>query len=202
MAFNPNIFNQFLYSPQTTGMQIGNMQGMFNPEVLLANRNNPSGRINYFGDNRANEQKKKLEEGLGSNKTINTNERPKRKDKNPPTTLEDIKKMIEEWSRGDGTKDAKDDETYGGLTGKELEKLQQDAFKQQDKLFQQSLAMGGIDKIAQGMQAGPQAFLQNVLPQMYAGQAALLSAGAANTRSLANVYSQPFVPIPKMGYYS
>jgi hypothetical protein len=62
--------------------------------------------------------------------------------------------------------------------------------------------MGGIDKIAQGMQAGPQAFLQNVLPQMYAGQAALLSAGAANTRSLANVYSQPFVPIPKMGYYS
>jgi hypothetical protein len=183
-------------------MQIGNMQGMFNPEVLLANRNNPSGRINYFGDNRANEQKKKLEEGLGSNKTININERPGRKDKKTPTTLEDIKKMIEEWSRGDGTKDAKDDETYGGLTGKELEKLQQDAFEQQDKLFQQSLAMGGIDKIAQGYQVGPQAFLENVLPQMFAGNAAILSAGAANTRSLANVYSQPFAPIPKMGYYS
>jgi hypothetical protein len=202
MAFNPNIFNQFLYSPQTTGMQIGNMQGMFNPEVLLANRNNPSGRINYFGDNRFNEQKKKLEEGLGSNKTINTNERPKRKDKNPPTTLEDIKKMIEEWSRGDGTKDAKDDETYGGLTGKELEKLQQDAFKQQDKLFQQSLAMGGFDKIAQGIQAGPQAYVEKVIPQIFAGNAAILSAGAADNRSLAGVMSQPYKQLQRMRFFS
>jgi hypothetical protein len=202
MAFNPNIFNQFLYSPQTTGMQIGNMQGMFNPEVLLANRNNPSGRINYFGDNRFNEQKKKLE-GLGSNKTINTNERPNRRGNTKPSktigdVIDDAKKIFE---GGDGTEGEKDG-TYGGFTREDIESIQQKGFDQQNKLFQQGLAMGGIDKIAQGMQAGPQAFLQNVLPQMYAGQAALLSAGAANTRSLANVYSQPFVPIPKMGYYS
>ena len=39
MVFNPQ-FNQF--TPQTTGMQIGNMQCMFAPGTLFANRNNPS----------------------------------------------------------------------------------------------------------------------------------------------------------------
>ncbi len=195
------MFNQF--SPQTTGMQIGNMQGMFNPGVLLANRNNPSGRINYFGGDRFDEQKKILE-SLGSNKTINTNERPDRRgNTKPPKTIgdviEDAKKI---FGGGDGTEGGKDDGTYGGFTKDDIMAIQDAGFRQQNKLFQQGLAMQGIDKIAQGIQAGPQAFLQNVLPQMYAGQAALLSAGAANTRSLANVYSQPFVPIPKMGYYS
>ena len=195
------MFNQF--SPQTTGMQIGNMQGIFTPGTLFANRNNPSGRINYFGGDRFDEQKKILE-SLGSNKTINTNERPNRRgNTKPPKTIGDL---IEEAKKifggGNGTEGGKDDGTYGGFTKDDIKEIQQAGFDQQNKLFQQGLAMGGIDKIAQGMQAGPQAFLQNVLPQMYAGQAALLSAGAANTRSLANVYSQPFVPIPKMGYYS
>jgi len=194
------MFNQF--SPQTTGMQIGNMQGIFTPGTLFANRNNPSGRINYFGGDRFDEQKKILE-SLGSNKTINTNERPNRRgNTKPPKTAEDVIEDIKDKFGGDGTKGGKDDGTYGGFTKDDIKEIQQAGFDQQNKLFQQGLAMGGIDKIAQGMQAGPQAFLQNVLPQMYAGQAALLSAGAANTRSLANVYSQPFVPIPKMGYYS
>ena len=34
--------------------------------------------------------------------------------------------------------------------------------EQQNKIFQQGLAMQGIDKIAQGIQAGPKAFVENV----------------------------------------
>ena len=188
------MFNQF--TPQTTGMQIGNMQGIFGPGTLFANRNNPSNRGTTFGggNNRFEDQLNILR-GFGAKEPIDTSGRPDRKDKKPPITLEDIKKM---FGGGDGTEGEKD----GGFTKDDIMAIQEAGFDQQNKLFQQGLAMQGIDKIAQGMQAGPQAFLQNVLPQMYAGQAALLSAGAANTRSLANVYSQPFVPIPKMGYYS
>ena len=194
------MFNQF--TPQTTGMQIGNMQGIFSPGTLFANRNNPSGRINYFGDNRFNEQKKKLE-SLGSNKTINTNERPDRKDKKPPKTVEEVindaKKI---FGGGDGTKGGKDDGTYGGFTKDDILAIQDAGFKQQNKLFQQGLAMQGFDKIAQGIQAGPQAYVEKVIPQIFAGNAAILSAGAADNRSLAGVMSQPYKQLQRMRFFS
>lgn len=196
------MFNQF--SPQTTGMQIGNMQGMFSPGVLLANRNNPSGRKNYFGgDNRFDEQKKILE-SLGSNKTINTNERPDRRgNTKPPKTIgdviEDAKKIFKfPEGGGDGTEDG----TYGGFTRKDIESIQQRGFDQQNKLFQQGLAMGGIDKIAAGIKAGPEAYVNKVVPQMFAGNAALLSAGAADNRSLAGVMGQPYQQLRLMRFFS
>jgi hypothetical protein len=200
MVFSP-MFNQF--TPQTTGMQIGNMQGIFAPGTLFANRNNPSGRINYFGDNRFDEQKKKLE-SLGSNKTINTNERPNRRgNTKPPKTVEEVindaKKI---FGGGDGTKGGKDDGTYGGFTKQDILDIQDAGFKQQNKIFQQGLAMQGIDKISQGIQAGPKAFVENVLPQIYAGQAAIMSAGAADNRSLANIMAQPYRQLQRMRFFS
>ena len=195
------MFNQF--TPQTTGMQIGNMQGIFGPGTLFANRNNPSGRINYFGDNRFDEQKKKLE-SLGSIKTINTNERPNRRgNTKPPKTVEEVindaKKI---FGGGDGTKGGKDDGTYGGFTKQDILDIQDAGFKQQNKIFQQGLAMQGIDKISQGIQAGPKAFVENVLPQIYAGQAAIMSAGAADYRSLANIMAQPYKQLQRMRFFS
>ena len=195
------MFNQF--TPQTTGMQIGNMQGIFAPGTLLANRNNPSGRINYFGDNRFDEQKKILE-SLGSNKTINTNERPNRRgNTKPPKTIgeviDDAKKI---FRGGDGTEGGKDDGTYGGFTKDDIIAIQDAGFKQQNKLFQQGLALQGFDKIAQGIQAGPQAYVEKVIPQMFAGNAAILSAGAADNRSLAGVMSQPYRQLQRMRFFS
>jgi len=200
MVFSP-MFNQF--TPQTTGMQIGNMQGIFAPGTLFANRNNPSGRINYFGDNRFDEQKKKLE-SLGSNKTINTNERPNRRgNTKPPKTVEEVindaKKI---FGGGDGTKGGKDDGTYGGFTKQDILDIQDAGFKQQNKIFQQGLAMQGFDKIAQGIQAGPQAYVEKVIPQIFAGNAAILSAGAADNRSLAGVMSQPYKQLQRMRFFS
>ena len=195
------MFNQF--TPQTTGMQIGNMQGIFAPGTLLANRNNPSGRINYFGDNRFDEQKKILE-SLGSNKTINTNERPDRRgNTKPPKTIgeviDDAKKI---FRGGDGTEGGKDDGTYGGFTKDDIIAIQDAGFKQQNKLFQQGLAMQGIDKIAQGIQAGPKAYVEKVIPSIFAGNAAILSAGAADNRSLANIMAQPYRQLQRMNFYS
>ena len=80
--------------------------------------------------------------------------------------------------------------------------IQKAGFDQQNKLFQQGLAMQGFDKIAQGIQAGPKAFVENVQPQMYAGQAAIMSAGAADNRSLANIMAQPYRQLQRMNFYS
>ena len=196
------MFNQF--SPQITGTQMGNMAGIFDSGILLANRNNPSGRKNYF---RGDEQKKILE-SLGSNKTINTNERPDRRgNTKPPKTIgdviEDAKKIFKfpEGGGGDGTEGGKDG-TYGGFTREDIESIQQKGFDQQNKLFQQGLAMGGIDKIAQGIQAGPQAYVEKVIPQMFAGNAVLLSAGASDNRSLAGVMGQPYKQLQLMRFFS
>ena len=62
--------------------------------------------------------------------------------------------------------------------------------------------MQGIDKIAQGIQAGPQAYVEKVIPQMFAGNAAILSAGAADNRSLANIMAQPYTQLRRMNFYS
>ena len=80
--------------------------------------------------------------------------------------------------------------------------IQKAGFDQQNKLFQQGLAMQGIDKIAQGIQAGPQAYVEKEIPQMFAGNAALLSAGAADNRSLAGVMSQPYRQLQLMRFFS
>ena len=192
------MFNQF--TPQTTGMQIGNMQGIFGPGTLLANRNNPSRGSAFDGStNRFQDQLNLLNDKFGSKGPIDTSGRTRGQDKKPKTIPEVIQDV---FGGGDKSKDGKDDGTYGGFTFDEIKKLQQMGFDQQNKLFQQGLAMQGIDKIAQGIQAGPKAYVEKVVPSIFAGNAAILSAGAADNRSLANVYSQPFVPIPKMGYYS
>ena len=195
------MFNQF--TPQTTGMQIGNMQGMFSPEILLANRNNPSNRGTTFGGstNRFQDQLNFLNDKFGSKGPIDTSGRTRKQDKKPPVfklpKLEDIFKFPK-----DGTEGGKDDGTYGGFTREDIESIQQKGFDQQNKIFQQGLAMQGIDKIAQGIQAGPQAYVEKVIPQMFAGNAAILSAGAADNRSLAGVMSQPYRQLQRMRFFS
>jgi hypothetical protein len=102
----------------------------------------------------------------------------------------------------DGGKKPGDDGTYGGFTREDIESIQQKGFDQQNKLFQQGLAMGGIDKIAAGIKAGPEAYVNKVVPLMFAGNAALLSAGAADNRSLAGVMGQPYKQLQLMRFFS
>ena len=192
------MFNQF--TPQTTGMQIGNMQGIFAPGTLFANRNNPSNRGTTFGggNNRFEDQLNILR-GFGAKESIDTSGKTRGQDKKPKTIPEVIK---DTFGGGDKSKDGKDDGTYGGFTFDEIKKLQQMGFDQQNKLFQQGLAMQGIDKIAQGIQAGPKAYVEKVVPSIFAGNAAILSAGAADNRSLANIMAQPYRQLQRMNFYS
>ena len=197
MVFNPQ-FNQF--TPQTTGMQIGNMQGMFAPGTLFANRNNPSRGSAFDGsNNRFQDQLNFLNDKFGSKGPIDTSGRT-RKQTNKPKTIPEVIKDV--FGGGDKPKDGKDDGTYGGFTFEEIKKLQEMGFDQQNKLFQQGLAMQGIDKISQGIQAGPKAYVEKVIPQIFAGNAAILSAGAADNRSLANIMAQPYRQLQRMNFYS
>ncbi len=194
------MFNQF--TPQTTGMQIGNMQGIFGPGTLLANRNNPSRGSAFDGStNRFQDQLNLLNDKLGSKGPIDTSGR-RRKQKNNPKEIGDVIEDIKGKFGGDGTKGGKDDGTYGGFTKDDIMEIQKAGFDQQNKLFQQGLAMQGIDKIAQGIQAGPKAYVEKVIPSMFAGNAALLSAGAADNRSLAGVMSQPYRQLQMMRFFS
>jgi len=199
MVFSP-MFNQF--TPQTTGMQIGNMQGMFGSGTLFANRNNPSRGSAFDGStNRFQDQLNLINDKFGSKGNKDTTGRTRRQDKKPktvPEVIEDIKGNF----GGDGTKGEKDDGTYGGFTKDDILAIQDAGFKQQNKLFQQGLAMQGFDKIAQGIQAGPQAYVEKVIPQIFAGNAAILSAGAADNRSLAGVMSQPYKQLQRMRFFS
>ena len=102
----------------------------------------------------------------------------------------------------DGGKKPGGDGTYGGFTREDIESIQQKGFDQQNKLFQQGLAMGGIDKIAAGIKAGPEAYATKIVPQIFAGNAALLSAGAADNRSLAGVMGQPYKQLQLMRFFS
>jgi len=193
------MFNQF--TPQTTGMQIGNMQGMFAPGTLFANRNNPSNRGTTFGGGNRFEEQLNIIRGLGSKGPIDTSGRT-RKQKNKPKEIGDVIEDIKGKFGGDGTKGGKDDGTYGGFTREDIESIQQKGFDQQNKIFQQGLAMQGIDKIAQGIQAGPKAYVEKVVPSIFAGNAAILSAGAADNRSLANIMAQPYRQLQRMNFYS
>ena len=192
------MFNQF--TPQTTGMQIGNMQGMFAPGTLFANRNNPSRGSAFDGsNNRFQDQLNFLNDKFGSKGPIDTSGRT-RKQTNKPKTIPEVIKDV--FGGGDKPKDGKDDGTYGGFTKDDIMDIQKAGFDQQNKLFQQGLAMQGIDKISQGIQAGPKAYVEKVIPQMFAGNAAILSAGAADNRSLAGVMSQPYKQLQLMRFFS
>lgn len=196
------MFNQF--TPQTTGMQIGNMQGMFAPGTLFANRNNPSNRGTTFGggNNRFEDQLNILR-GFGAKEPVDTSGRTRGQKKKPKTIPEVIEDIKGKFGGGeDKSKGGKDDGTYGGFTREDIESIQQKGFDQQNKIFQQGLAMQGIDKIAQGIQAGPKAYVEKVIPQMFAGNAMILSAGAADNRSLAGVMSQPYRQLQMMRFFS
>ena len=194
------MFNQF--TPQTTGMQIGNMQGIFAPGTLLANRNNPSRGSAFDGTtNRFQDQLNFFNDTFGSKGSIDTTGKT-RKQTNTPKSIEDVIKDIKDKFGGDGTKGGKDDGTYGGFTKDDIMDIQKAGFKQQNKIFQQGLAMQGIDKISQGIQAGPKAYLEKVIPSMFAGNAAIMSAGAADNRSLANIMAQPYRQLRRMNFYS
>ena len=115
--------------------------------------------------------------------------------KKPPTTTNEGGKS---GGKGDGKEGGED----GFFSREDIMKIQKAGFDQQNKIFQQSLAMGGIDKIAQGLYAGPQTYATKIVPQIFAGNAALLSAGAADNRSLAGVMSQPYRQLTRLNYYS
>ena len=194
------MFNQF--TPQTTGMQIGNMQGMFAPGTLFANRNNPSNRGTAFGgSNNRFEDQLEVIRGFGSKGPIDTSGKTRGQDKKPRDIGDVIKDAGKIFKKPGGDK-TDSDGTYGGFTKQDILDIQDAGFKQQNKIFQQGLAMQGIDKIAQGIQAGPQAYVEKVIPQMFAGNAALLSAGAADNRSLAGVMSQPYRQLQMMRFFS
>ena len=118
----------------------------------------------------------------------------------PPKAIPEVIKDV--FGGGDKPKDGKDDGTYGGFTREDIESIQQKGFDQQNKIFQQGLAMQGIDKISQGILAGPKAYVEKVIPQIFAGNAAILSAGAADKRSLANIMAQPYRQLQRMNFYS
>ena len=96
-----------------------------------------------------------------------------------------------------GNKEKKDPKTdnekgtYGGLTRQDLLDIQDAGFKQQNELFKKGMIVDAGRSIGQGLTAGPQAYVEKVLPQMFAGNAAILSAGASGNRSLAMTYGQP-----------
>tara|TARA_R100000231_G_scaffold17534_1_gene18136 strand:+ start:44 stop:544 length:501 start_codon:yes stop_codon:yes gene_type:complete len=98
---------------------------------------------------------------------------------------------------GLGNKEKKDPKTdnkkgtYGGLTFDDIEKLQKAGFDQQNELFKKGMIVDAGRSIGKGLTAGPQAYVEKVLPQMFAGNAAILSAGASGNRSLAMTYGQP-----------
>ena len=196
MVFNPQ-FNQF--TPQTTGMQIGNMQGIFGPGTLFANRNNPSRGSAFGGGNNRFEDQLNILRGFGAKEPIDTSGRTRKQTNKPKTIPEVIEDIL---GGGDKPKDGKDDGTYGGFTKDDIMDIQKAGFKQQNKIFQQGLAMQGIDKISQGIQAGPKAYVEKVIPQIFAGNAAILSAGAADNRSLANIMAQPYRQLQRMNFYS
>ncbi len=105
--------------------------------------------------------------------------------------------------QGDGKGDGKGEGGEDGFFSKQdVLDIQKAGFDQQNKIFQQSLAMGGIDKIAQGLYAGPQTYATKIVPQIFAGNAAILSAGAADNRSLAGVMSQPYRQLQMMRFFS
>ena len=194
------MFNRF--TPQTTRMQIGNMQGIFGPGTLFANRNNPSNRGTAFGggNNRFEDQLEVIR-GFGSKGPIDTSGKTRGQDKKPRDIGDVIKDAGKIFKKPGGDK-TDPDGTYGGFTKDDIIAIQDAGFKQQNKLFQQGLAMQGFDKIAQGIQAGPQAYVEKVIPQMFAGNAAILSAGAADNRSLAGVMSQPYRQLQMMRFFS
>ena len=193
------MFNQF--TPQTTGMQIGNMQGMFAPGTLFANRNNPSRGSAFDGSTNRFEDQLEVIRGFGSKGPIDTSGKTRGQDKKPRDIGDVIKDAGKIFKKPGGDK-TDPDGTYGGFTKQDILEIQDAGFKQQNKIFQQGLAMQGIDKISQGIQAGPKAFVENVLPQIYAGQAAIMSAGAADNRSLANIMAQPYRQLQRMNFYS
>jgi len=97
-------------------------------------------------------------------------------------------------------KDPKTDKekgTYGGLTRQDLLDIQDAGFKQQNELFKKGMIVDAGRSIGQGLTAGPQAYVEKVLPQMFAGNAAILSAGASGNRSLAMAYGQPIQSLRK-----
>ena len=193
------MFNQF--TPQTTGMQIGNMQGMFAPGTLFANRNNPSRGSAFDGSTNRFEDQLEVIRGFGSKGPIDTSGKTRGQGKKPRDIGDVIKDAGKIFKKPGGDK-TDPDGTYGGFTREDIMKIQEAGFEQQNKIFQQGLAMQGFDKIAQGIQAGPKAFVENVLPQIYAGQAAIMSAGAADNRSLANIMAQPYRQLRRMNFYS
>ena len=195
------MFNQF--TPQTTGMQIGNMQGIFAPGTLFANRNNPSRGSAFDGsNNRFQDQLNFLNDKFGSKGPIDTSGRTRKQTNKPktiPEVIKDAGKIFKKPGEDDKTNP---DGTYGGFTKQDILDIQKAGFKQQDKIFQQGLAMQGIDKISQGIQAGPKAYVEKVIPSIFAGNAAILSAGAADNRSLANIMAQPYRQLQRMNFYS
>ena len=114
--------------------------------------------------------------------------------KKPPTTT-----TTNEGGKGDGKGEGGED---GFFSKQDVLDIQKAGFDQQNKIFQQSLAMGGINKIAQGLYAGPQTYATKIVPQIFAGNAAILSAGAADNRSLAGVMSQPYRQLQMMRFFS
>ena len=194
------MFNQF--TPQTTGMQIGNMQGIFGPGTLFANRNNPSNRGTAFGSgNNRFEDQLEVIRGFGSKGPIDTSGKTRRQDKKPRDIGDVIKDAGKIFKKPGGDK-TDPDGTYGGFTKDDILAIQEAGFNQQNKIFQQGLAMQGFDKIAQGIQAGPKAYVEKVIPSIFAGNAAILSAGAADNRSLANIMAQPYRQLQRMNFYS
>ena len=115
--------------------------------------------------------------------------------KKPPTTT------TNEGGKG-GKGDGKEGGEDGFFSKQDVLDIQKAGFDQQNKIFQQSLAMGGIDKIAQGLYAGPQTYATKIVPQIFAGNAAILSAGAADNRSLAGVMGQPYKQLQLMRFFS
>tara|TARA_R100000654_G_scaffold10105_4_gene22703 strand:- start:4555 stop:5145 length:591 start_codon:yes stop_codon:yes gene_type:complete len=116
--------------------------------------------------------------------------------------LQRAKNMFSPGSSTGGTKEGTKEGTYGGLTRQDLLGIQKAGFDQQNELLKKGMIVNAGKDIGRGFMAGPQAYLQNVLPQMFAGNAAVLSAGASGTGSLANVYRMPPVQIRKQGFYS
>ena len=106
-----------------------------------------------------------------------------------------------------GNKEKKDPKTdnkkgtYGGLTKEDLMEIQDAGFRQQNELFKKGMIVNAGKDIGRGFMAGPQAYLQNVLPQMFAGNAAVLSAAASGTGSLAKVYGMPPMQIRRQDFY-
>tara|TARA_R100000353_G_scaffold131688_1_gene93414 strand:+ start:245 stop:826 length:582 start_codon:yes stop_codon:yes gene_type:complete len=108
---------------------------------------------------------------------------------NPGGVLQSAKNMFSPGSGG--TKEGTKEGTYGGLTFDQIKQLQELGFDRQNELLNKGMILDAGKAIGQGLTAGPQAYVEKVLPQMFAGNAAILSAGASGNRSLAMTYGQP-----------